>query len=204
MKHVILSRPLKYFNKETSIPLSNESSFIIKNELLTQSDILNVIESNDQGSAKDVPMSIDTIEATRVRIANPKNALIGYLNINHIRNKVGDLKELTDRLSPTILGISETKLDTSFPNASLYIENYYNPGDYRKDRTCNGGGLLVYVRKGTPCKRLKVFEEPDVESICFEITIKQRKWVIFSIYRPPYDYDLHQYFNYISKMMEKA
>ena len=65
-------------------------------------------------------------------------------------------------------------------------------------------GVLVYIRKGTPCKRLKSFEEPDIESICFEKTIKQRKWIIFSIYRPPYDNNLQQYFNYISKMVDKA
>ena len=103
-------------------------------------------------------MSLNTSDATKIRTKNPKNAMISYLNINHIRNKVSDLKDLTDRLFPTVLGISETKLDTSFPNASLCLNDYFNPGDYRRDRTCNGGGLLVYIRKGTPCKRLRIFE----------------------------------------------
>ena len=118
-------------------------------------------------NANNSSMPINTDNLTRVRIANPKSVMIGYLNINNIRNKVNDLKELSSRLFPTVLGISETKVDTSFPNASLCIDNYFNPADYRKDRTCNGGGLLVYIRKGTPCKRLKIFEESDIESICF-------------------------------------
>ena len=65
--------------------------------------------------------------------------MIGYLNINSIRNKVSDLDNLTQRLFPTVLAIGETKLDTSFPNASLCIDSYLNPGDYRRDRTSNGG-----------------------------------------------------------------
>ena len=147
---------------------------------------------------------INTSDASKIRNTNPKNAMICYLNVNHLRNKVSDIKDLTNRLFPTVLGIGETKLDTSFPNAPFCLDDYYNPVDFRKDRTCNGGGLLVYIRKGTPCKRLKIFEEKGIESICFEISVKKRKWVIFSIYRPPYDQNLHQYFKYISNAIDKA
>ena len=180
------------------------SSEIVLNAFKETIDIDISQNSSNLHSDKSSIMPLHTNEAIKVRMKNPKNAMIGYLNLNHIRNKVSDLQDLTDRLCPTVLGIGETKLDASFPNASLCLENYFNPGDYRRDRTRNGGGLLVYIRKGTPCKRLKIFEDASIESICFEITVKQRKWIIFSIYRPPYDNNLQQYFDYISKMVDKA
>ena len=43
-----------------------------------------------------------------------------------------------------ILLVSETKLDSSFPNAQFYMYGYTTP--YRLDRNANGGGLLLYLR----------------------------------------------------------
>ena len=111
---------------------------------------------------------------------------------------------MTKKLYPNVLAISETKIDASSPNAMFTIDEYYNPADFRKDRDRNGGGLLVYIKKGTPCKRLKTYEEANIESICFEITIKSRKWFILAFYRPPNNENLHIFFNYISKCTEKA
>ena len=43
-----------------------------------------------------------------------------------------------------ILMISETKLDSSFPNGQFQIHGYSEP--YRFDRNGNGGGILVFIR----------------------------------------------------------
>ena len=40
--------------------------------------------------------------------------------------------------------ISETKLDSSFPNGQFQIHGYSEP--YRFDRNGNGGGILVFIR----------------------------------------------------------
>ena len=178
-----MSGPVQH--KETSTQTSVSPPEISKTQFSTSTN------SNNSNGAKKYTTPIDTNEANKIRIANPKNAMISYLNVNHLRNKISDIKDLTNRLFPTVLGIGETKLDTSFPNAPFCLDDYYNPVDYRKDRTCNGGGLLVYIRKGTPCKRLRAFEETGIESICFEISVKKRKWIIFSLCRPPYDHNLH-------------
>ena len=37
-----------------------------------------------------------------LRIENPKNPLIGYLNINSLRNNVVDLREILSKISPTL------------------------------------------------------------------------------------------------------
>ena len=130
--------------------------------------------------------------------------MIGHLNINSIRNKLNELKILSKDLMPTVLAISETKVDASFPNIQFLLDDYFNPGDFRKDRTNHGGGLMIYIRKGTPCKRLQQYEEPNIESISFEIAVNKRKWLIFAIYRPPYNSNLQSFFQYLNRMTDKA
>ena len=50
--------------------------------------------------------------------------------------------------------------------------------------TLNSGGLMIFIKQGVPLKRIKKFELGTAESICLEITISTRKWIMFSIYRP--------------------
>ena len=45
------------------------------------------------------------------------NPLIGYLNINRIRNKIADLQIIIQNIPPDYLVLSETKLGENFPNA---------------------------------------------------------------------------------------
>ena len=62
---------------------------------------------------------------------------------------------MTKKLYPNVLAISETKIDTSSPNAMFTIDEYYNPADFRKDRDGNGGGLLIYIKKALLANDLK-------------------------------------------------
>ena len=45
-----------------------------------------------------------------------KNPLMGYLNINNLRNKTIDLREIAKYLELDYFVISETKIDESFPS----------------------------------------------------------------------------------------
>ena len=47
-----------------------------------------------------------------------RNPLPGYLNINSLRNKMIDVRELVGRLQIDYFVIDETKLDSSFPSIS--------------------------------------------------------------------------------------
>ena len=42
--------------------------------------------------------------------------MIGYLNINSLRNKTDNLREITKNVPLEILCIDETKLDSSYPD----------------------------------------------------------------------------------------
>jgi len=126
-------------------------------------------------------ISLKSIHCAGKKFKNPK---IGYLNINTLQNKIVDLRSIAKDIDFAFLAISETKLNDSYPSAQFLIDGYYNPHEFRRDRPYNsGGGLLVYIRKGIPCKRLRKFEHPDIEAIIVEIQIGSRKWCVISIYR---------------------
>ena len=51
--------------------------------------------------------------------------------------------------------ISETKLDSSFPNAQFYMKSYSKP--YKLDRNSKGGGIILYVMGRYPFEINKYF-----------------------------------------------
>ena len=60
------------------------------------------------------------------RLNYPRNPLIGYLNINSIRNKISDIREVFGKLQLDYFVLSGTKIDESFPshNSILMIMKY--------------------------------------------------------------------------------
>ena len=107
------------------------------------------------------------------------NPIIGYLNINSLRYKVVDLRHALFESELDILAISETKSCDEFPGSQFVIESYYNPAQFRKDRTTHGGGLIVFVRNGIPVNRVKTFEPPIQEIICLEKSLSTH--VVYSM-----------------------
>ena len=116
--------------------------------------------------------------------------MIGYININSIRNKIVQLTDICKTSPIEIIGIDETKLDSSLPTAQLHLPDYQFPS-FRKDRNSSGGGKIVYIRNGIIAKRLTVYETQNTECICVEITIKKRKWANIFTYRPPNNNNLN-------------
>ena len=66
--------------------------------------------------------------------------MIGYLNINSVRNKIADLQIFIQNIPLDYLVLSETKLDESFPNAQFNLDGYEIRA--RWDRDKNGGDQL--------------------------------------------------------------
>ena len=55
-------------------------------------------------------------EMNTLRLKHPKMVIIGYMNINSIRNKFENFSQMVgDKFD--ILSIAETKLDSSFPSS---------------------------------------------------------------------------------------
>ena len=125
------------------------------------------------------------------------NPRIAYLNINSLRNKVIDLGEILKDLPLDYLVISETKLDGSFPSSQFKLNGYEIRA--RRGRHKHGGGLIEFVRQGLICKRLKKYEPNYSECICSEFTISKKKWICFSIYRPPSTENIKRFFEEMKK-----
>ena len=69
--------------------------------------------------------------------------VIGTLNVNSLRNKIGAVEEFVTNNTDICL-LLDTKIDESFPNQEFYISNYKT---FRRDRKKHGGGLLFYINE---------------------------------------------------------
>ena len=78
-----------------------------------------------------------------LRLKYLRNLPIGYLNINSLRNKITDLREIISYLQLDYFVLSETKINDSFPSAQLDMSGYETKA--RKDRAGMGGGIIEYV-----------------------------------------------------------
>ena len=123
----------------------------------------------------------------RYRTDNPKNCIIGHLNINSIRNKFEAVKCVLNDGLMDIFALSESKIDESFPNAQFIVNDF---SLHKKDRNRFGGGLLLYMRSDIPHRRRYDLELNSQVSHGVEIMIietrlyKMEKWFVVIIYKP--------------------
>ena len=155
---------------------------------------------NSCSSIENEDFDIEEIFQMRTKYSN--NPIIGFLNINSVRNKIIDLRLIMERCLPDILVIEETKLNSDFKTETFQINNYQRP--IRRDRNEFGGGVMQFIRKGVVCNRLPTLESLTLELICSELTVCKKKWVIFSIYRPPDAANLELFFKELSLSLNSA
>ena len=93
-----------------------------------------------------------------------------------------DIRDMLRTVPVDILGIAETKLDDTFPNAQFNIDGYRLS---RKDRDQHGGGLLAYVRADIPCRQIRMLETKSTESVTLELQQNKTKCLIVVAYKPP-------------------
>ena len=84
-----------------------------------------------------------------------------------------------------ILAIQETKIDNSILTSELFPESFpYSV--YRKDRTLNGGGVMLLVHKDIPHMPLTELDN-DSESVWVKLFVNKKTHFVASWYRPPVD-----------------
>ena len=113
----------------------------------------------------------NTLQKLRINI--PLRIIVGQLNINSVRNKFDALCSIFKQKIDILL-VSESKIDDTFPLAQFCVEGYST--SYRLDRTCKGGGLLLYVRDDIPSKqiKLKFIENEAFEAFFVEINLRKK------------------------------
>ena len=76
--------------------------------------------------------------------------------------------------SVDVLEIAETKIDGSFPESQFLLEGYKKP--YRLDVNARSGGLLVYVTKDIPSRKLELFKfDDDMQVVPVEFNLRKQK-----------------------------
>ena len=114
-----------------------------------------------------------------------KKLIFGHLNVNSVRNKFEEVSEVLNNDYMDIFGLSETKVDDSFPSSQFNISNYKL---HRQDRTSYGGGLIMYVKSSIPHRRRNDILSDSmygVESIVIETKFKNEKIFFILVYKPP-------------------
>ena len=143
-------------------------------------------DKNEEGHAKQTaPKEHDLFpEVTNFRNGLPCNFIFTHININSFRHKFVYISDILREKQVDYLAISETKLDSSFPDSNFGFGNYVV---YRQDLTSSSGGLIVYIRDDLPHRRLRNTEinMDGFESLCIELTIGKSKTVITCIYKHP-------------------
>ena len=133
--------------------------------------------------------------------------IIAHLNINSIRNKIGEVQDLLYKQLLDIYCVSETKIDESFPQGQFNVPNYTA---YRYARTATSGGIITYVRSEIPSRqRQDLIPKPldeDLELTAVEIILNKSKMILAHVYRHPNGLNQRQEqcFKHLSEFMDKA
>ena len=75
--------------------------------------------------------------------------------------------------------VSETKLDSSFPQIQLRREGYAHPFRYS-----HGGGILLFIREDIPTKIISITPLKDFEGIFVELNFRKKKVLLCCSYNP--------------------
>ena len=173
-----------WYCQPCTLPKFSDSYFIEKSDANPdpQIDAITASDVNINSEAEDQHVGDIFEDLVKLRKWAPANIICGYLNINSYRNKYEHIVELLQRNIIDILFISETKLDSSFPDALFNVDNFTL---HRSDRNQHGGGVLVYVRADLTGDRVKQTEFNDLEAIAVEVTSEGEKLLFVGAYNPP-------------------
>ena len=154
-------------------------------DVSANSSMRSLLCNTSHKTAHDITEQTSSCDATNLGLRG-KGLRIGHMNIQGLSNKVDQVKYMLQSDSNRIhmFGISETKLNDYHADSVFEIIGYQKP--FRKDRTSNGGGLLVYVKDGISCVRRTDLELEMLECIWVEIKpINSKSFLVAHMYRPP-------------------
>ena len=66
------------------------------------------------------------------------------------------------------------------------------------------GGLIEFVQRDLICKKLRDYEPNHSKYLCFELTFINKKWICFSIYRPPESSNLPMFLEELTISLNKV
>ena len=106
------------------------------------------------------------------------------IHINSIRGKKLELLAFLDFHQPQIVTIQETKIDSSISTSELFPESCPSYNVYRKDKTLDGGGVMLLIHKDIAHMPITE-QENDSESVWVKVFANKTSHFVASWYRPP-------------------
>ena len=101
---------------------------------------------------------------------------------------------------PTLLQLKKGYFHSS--ERKFKTEGFGSP--FRLDRNKHGGGVMVYIREHLPCKLIPFHNNPkDIEAIIFELTLRNKKWLIMGAYNPAYE-TISYFLDHVSISLDKT
>ena len=97
-------------------------------------------------------IGVDLQKLKLIREAHLNNPIIGHLNLNNLKNKTNEVREVFGDLSLDYFVLAETKINDEFPDSQFLLASYEIRN--RRDSTKNRGGLIEYVKKGLSHKTM--------------------------------------------------
>ena len=95
-----------------------------------------------------------------------KGMAIASFNVNGLRSHLDEVKILMKDLGTHILALNETKLATGYPKELTNVAGYHQEG---LERTCNGGGVSIYIRDSIKYTPSPDVPANDLEMMCIEV-----------------------------------
>lgn len=92
-----------------------------------------------------------------------------YANVRSIKNKILDLKHLISFEKPSVIVLTETWLNDTFPTSMLGL-NHYNV--YRNDRAGRGGGVLIAISSDLESQQINTFSSSEILTVKVKINRK--------------------------------
>ena len=123
-----------------------------------------------------------------------------HLNTRSVQNKLNYISNLSE--SYQILCFSETHLDDIIDSNSLLIEGFDTP--IRKDRTRNGGGVMIYLSSLLNYKRRPDLENHRLETIWVEIKLKSQIILICCYNHSEFIVSQSTFINQLQPFIEQA
>ena len=116
---------------------------------------------------------------------NVNNFNIVHYNINSItaENRLDQLSDICRTLNLSVLVITESKIDDSIPTSLITIQGFHEP--VRRDRSRNGGGVLVYIAEHLVFQQQTDLQSAYYEHIWVDVRYKNVTFSINALYRPP-------------------
>ena len=183
---------------------------------MTSTNSINISETSQVSGTNPVNTSLSQSITDGVAQSNcnnvfdhniPKGLTLCSHNINHISNKLDELRYILECEKPDIdvYGICETFLTIDVHDDTLNIQGYRL---VRRDRNYGaGGGIILYIKDGLNFKRREDLESQNdnqIEAIWVELKLSNKSLLVCQAYRPPNATNLPNWLNYMGDSLQLA